>query len=429
MDFINVEQLLNESIDLELINEGGSGGRIPHLYEDYKMTFNEMRQIFKNIFSGKTVLTEKLDGVNIMVTFKNGKFGFSRNKSTLKEPMDIEKLGSYFGGNPKVKEAYVNSANDIIKALNSIDSENLKKVFADGQNFANMEIVYPPVKNILDYGNRCVLQLNGIDRFDESFNKIGTDEEASKWLYETLKNHKALKQEMFEIEEPRVLRMKNSVSGEKALEQLLEDFDKVIDGYSTKCTIQDYANERLRRYIINCCNHNNIEVDRDCQFVKELADRICNFSGRRPTKSDICTFAKRAGVNIHSDEYKNLICNLDSKRDAINEEIMRPVENLVMKAGTLLLKNLTGFMSADPQKTSKKLVEELDHMIYEVEKDNSKLTVDKMRLFKKNIKKISEWQEKYIPSEGCICKINGKTYKITGAFGPCNQILGIFKYN
>jgi hypothetical protein len=350
MEQLDVRKLLDES--LELVNESGSGGRIPHLYEDYKMTFNEMRQIFRNVFSGKTILTEKLDGMSILVTYKDGKFGFSRNKSTLKEPMDLEKLGNHFNGNPKLKEAYVRSANDMIKALNSIDAINLNKVFANGQNFANMEIVYPPVKHVFDYGNRCILQLNGIDCFDSSFNKVGVDESASKWLYETLKNHKALKQEMFEIEEPRVLRMKDSVSGEKALVQILTEFDKVIDGYSTKDTIQDYANDRLRRYVINFCNHNNIEVDSNCQFIRELSDRICNFSGRRPTKSDICTFAKRAGVNIHSDDYKHLIEDLDLKRDQINEEIMRPIENLVMKAGILLLKNLTGFMSADPQKMS-----------------------------------------------------------------------------
>lgn len=425
---LNLKEIINESFDEKLIFESNVGGRISHLYEDYKMTFGEMKGIFQNIFNGKTTLTEKLDGQNILVTFKDGQIGFARNKSTMKEPLNIEKLGHYFNGNPKVKEAFVNSANDIIKAFNSIDSYDLNRIFANGQNFANMCIVYPPVRNVMDYGNRCILQLNGIDQFDSSFNKIGTEEESSKWLYETLKNNKALKQEMFEIEEPRVLRMKNSVSGEKALAQLLEDFDKVIDGYSTKCTIQDYANERLRKFIINICNHNNIEVERDCTFVKELADRIGYFSGRRPTKSDICTFAKRAGVNVRSDNYKKLMETVDSQREQINDEVMRPVENLVMKAGILLLKNLTGFMSADPQKTSKKLVEELDHMIYEVEKDNSKLTVNKLRLFKRNMRKISEWQERYIPSEGVICKIGNKTYKITGTFGACNQILNILKY-
>lgn len=56
--------------------------------------------------------------------------------------------------------------------------------------------------------------------------------------------------------------------------------------------------------------------------------------------------------------------------------------------------------------------------------------MDKLRLFKKNIRKIDEWKEKYMPSEGVVIKLsNGKVYKITGAFGPCNQILNILKYN
>lgn len=41
MESLDIGKLLEES--LEALNESGSGGRIPHLYEDYKMTFNEMR--------------------------------------------------------------------------------------------------------------------------------------------------------------------------------------------------------------------------------------------------------------------------------------------------------------------------------------------------------------------------------------------------
>lgn len=43
---------------------------------------------------------------------------------------------------------------------------------------------------------------------------------------------------------------------------------------------------------------------------------------------------------------------LETQGDTINDEIMRPVENLAMKAGDLMLKNLSGYMSADPSKTS-----------------------------------------------------------------------------
>ena len=408
----------------EILEEGGSGGHIKHLYEDGKLTFGEMKQIFNDVFQGKVVLKEKLDGCNIMVTYKDGGFKFSRNKSTLKDPMDISRLGKHFGGNPKVKEAYVNSANNLIKALNTISGEDLARVFQDGRNYANIEIVYPPCKNVLDYGNRCLLQINGVDCFDGKFNLIREDEEASKWLYETLKANDALKQEMFEITEPNILRMKNSVNAKKALGMLMEDFDRLVDGYSLKTSIQDYANDRLKRYIYNVCNKNNLEVEPDCQFVKELADRLNNSSRRRPTKSDICCFAKRAGLDVHGDDYLRTIRYLDETRDEMNEEIMRPVESIVMKAGNLLLKNLSGFMAADPQETSQKLVQKLEETISAIEADSSHITSDKLKAFKRNMRKIEEWQDRYMPSEGCVIKLpNGKVYKVVGSFGVCNRIM------
>ena len=426
MEKLDLRKIIDESLENMVCESGNDRPR--HLYEDYRMTFNEMRGIFKDIFSGKIKLTEKCDGAHVEVTYKDGGFRFAKNRRQLREPLKLERLGSYFDGNPKVREAYVNSANDLVKALNSIESNDLERLFHNGRKYASFDIVYPPCRNVIDYGNRCFLQLNGVKEYGDGCEVVSEDEDSSKWLYETLRNHKALKQEMFEIAEPNLLRMRDSVSAEKALNELMADFDRVIDGYSTKCTIQDYANERLRRCIINVCNHNDIEVDRDCQFVKELADRIGNFSGRRPTKSDICTFAKRCGVDVRSDGYRKLMETLDGQRDAINEEVMRPVENLVMKAGTLLFRNLTGFMSADPQKTSQKLVTELEHAIYEVEKDNSRLTSDKLKLFRRHVKKIGDWKDKCFPTEGIVFRHGQKVYRITGCFGSIGQILNILKY-
>ena len=428
-DILDLSEILKESFNSDILLEGGAAQRIMHLYEDGKMTFGEMRSIFQEVFQGKTKLIEKTDGCNLMVTFKDGKFGFARNKASLKEPMDISKLRQYFDGNPKLKEAFTASADSLQKALSSIESNDLMRLFNNGQKFANIEIVYPPCANILDYGNRCLLQLNSVDVFDEKFNKISEDKDSVKWLYEALKRHDALKQEMFEITEQNILRMKDSVSAEKALGMLMEDFDKILDGFSLNTTIQDYANERLKRYIINVCNHNGIGVDRDCQFIRELADRLNYLSRKRPTKSDICTFAKRAGVNVHSDEYRKVIETLEGQKDEMNEEIMRPVESLVSKAGTLLLKNLTGFISADPSKTSQKLALELESTISEIEKDNGKLTRDKLKLFHKNMKKLDNWKENFFPSEGVIIKLakTGKTYKIVGQFGNINQIMHLLK--
>jgi hypothetical protein len=36
--------------------------------------------------------------------------------------------------------------------------------------------------------------------------------------------------------------------------------------------------------------------------------------------------------------------------------------------------------------------------------------------------------DKIVPNEGIVFVYGGNTYKLTGAFAPLNQILGIFKY-
>ena len=426
---IDIEKILKEAIEDRILLEGGAAKHIMHLYEDGKMTFGEMRQIFQDVFQGKTTLVEKCDGCNLMVTYKDGKFGYARNKASLKEPMDLDKLGSHFDGNPKLKEAFTESAKSFSNALKSISQIDLNRLFNNGQNFANVEIVYPPCANVLDYGNRCFIQLNSVDVMDGKFNKVSEDPDSVKWLYETLKKNDALKQEMFEITEQNVLRMKDSVNAKKALDMLMEDFNKILDGFSLNTTIQDYANERLKRYIINVCNHNGIAVDGNCTFISEMADRLNLMSHKRPTKSDICTFAKRAGVNVHSEEYRKVMETLESQKDEMNEEIMRPVESLVSKAGSLLLKNVTGFISADPSKTSQKLALELESTISEIERDNGKLTPDKLKLYHKNIKKLDNWKENFFPSEGVIIKLGktGKCYKIVGQFGQINQILHLLK--
>jgi hypothetical protein len=33
-----------------------------------------------------------------------------------------------------------------------------------------------------------------------------------------------------------------------------------------------------------------------------------------------------------------------------------------------------------------------------------------------------------VPLEGIVFTFNGKTYKLTGAFAPINQLLGYFKF-
>lgn len=67
---------------------------------------------------------------------------------------------------------------------------------------------------------------------------------------------------------------------------------------------------------------------------------------------------------------------------------MRPIESLIIKASNLLFKNLVGFMAADPNKNSQRIVSELEDTIKMVESDDNCLSRDKIRRFRKHLKKL-----------------------------------------
>ena len=67
---------------------GGVAGHLSHLYDNRKLTFNEMKKILSLASSGELTGTEKTDGYNIFLGFKDGVPRAARNKG------DMKKLGS-----------------------------------------------------------------------------------------------------------------------------------------------------------------------------------------------------------------------------------------------------------------------------------------------------------------------------------------------
>lgn len=414
--------------DNMLISEGGAQGHLGHVFEDPDLTFKELKDLFTKLFKGKIAIHEKLDGQALAVTYRDGEVKAARNKATLKNPMSISEVGKLFDGKGEVKNAFVNSMKDISKALKSLSKEELDEIFDNGHKYMAFEIIYPPTKNVIDYGNRCMLVLHGVNVYDDNWNRVSEDKAAADKLYELLKKNNALKQDMFEISGPVALKLKDTKVGEESLKEVLADLAKLADGLGWNATINDYAKERFEKYIINRAMDADFPISKRSDFVSELADRLSKLSKRHPTKADLATFAKREGIDIKSEQYNDFIKSIDSTIDDANAIVIKPLEDLVIKAGIMLMKNLSGFMSADPKKSSKKLATELDAAIKDLSDEAASLDASKIHRFKKNLAKLDQWQREILPAEGIVFSYKGKIGKITSTFAPINQILGILKY-
>lgn len=399
-----------------------------HLFEDPDLKFKDLKDIFTKLFKGKLTVSEKTDGQNLTVTYKDGKLGAARNKATLKEPMNIEELEKKFDGRGEIKNAFVNSMKDLQKAIKSLSDDDIRSIFKDGQAFMAFEIIYPPTKNVVDYGNRCLIQFHGINIYDENWKKVSEDKAAADKLYELLKAKNALKQETFEITGPAKLQLKDAKTGEESLKLVIDELTKLADGLGWNATINDYAKERFEKYIINRAMEADFPINKRSDFVDELADRLSKLSKSRPTKSDLAAFAKKEGIDVKSEQYNNFIKEIDATIDDANQVIIKPLEDLVIKAGLLLMKNLVGFIATDPQKSAKKLATELDAAIKDLSNKETSLDMSKLNRFKKNLAKLDQYQREIMPAEGIVFMYKGKVFKMTATFGACNGLLGILKY-
>ena len=66
-------------------------------------------------------------------------------------------------------------------------------------------------------------------------------------------------------------------------------------------------------------------------------------------------------------------------------------------------------------------------LIQDLQNNPNPQTVAKLELELKRIEKLGGF-DAIVPSEGVVFTYQGNTYKLTGAFAPVNQILGVLKY-
>ena len=106
---------------------------------------------------------------------------------------------------------------------------------------------------------------------------------------------------------------------------------------------------------------------------------------------------------------------------------MKPFEVLFFEVRAEIMKNMSGFIAANPDKAVQGIKNRIDKAVSDVRggKDLKKLNTLKTQLDKLNA--IGGFNA-IVPSEGIVFKYKGNTYKFTGAFASANQIAGLMSF-
>lgn len=407
------------------LNEGGLGGHMNHPYDRYDLTFNDMKEIIARGLTGRLdveqAVTEKTDGQNIFVTYKDGQVGFARNKGERKNPLSAEALAEKFAGRGAISDAFREAGQDLNAALSKLGEARLNEIFKNGSVYANMEIIYPETKNVIAY-ETAVLQFHNLVEYDADGNEVMTDMPGGSELQRAIQDANAHLQKTFQIIPPRELKLGQVDQFEDYQDALFKEVDQLRTRYGLAET--DLVFEYHRSWWKELIEAKAKEVGYD------VPEDIVNALVRRWSIADKSLNKTALTKSIDNEAFKEWVIQTDNPAELkkIQYENIQPFESIFLKLGALILQNVKNFLAVNPDKAVQDIRSELTAAINMLKSSND---IKHLELLQKHLSRIEALGgfEKIVPLEGIVFTYGGNTYKLTGSFAPVNQLLGAYKYS
>ena len=423
----------NNLLKEELLTEGGAYGHMAHPFDDKELTFGDLKKIIELGLGGQLNrednVTEKLDGQNIMVSFKDGKLIAARNKGHLKNggktALDKKGIASKFKGRGAIRNAFVYAMNDLEKAIKSLSDKQRDKIFNNGYNFMNLEVMYPSSANVIDY-DVTQLIFHGALVYDDKGNVKGEVKGSGRILAGMIKQRNQNIQKKYSIGKPVFLDVPKHQDFSKMKGKFLDRLSRLQHQYGLKenDTLALYHQMWWEHKIYQTFGGKNLSGKLTQGLVKRWA-----FFDKSYSIADIKKDWERfRSANPRRKDVLQAILDFDKKDHAKQvKENMRPFEILFFEVGAEILKKVKGFISANPKKSVRNMVKNLDKAIKTVQSGGD---VKKLSRLKTQLDRLNAigGTKAIVPSEGLVFKYKGKTYKFTGAFAPVNQITGLIYF-
>jgi hypothetical protein len=411
-----------------LLTEGGAYGHMAHPFDDKDLTFGDLKKIIESGLGGNLSrednVTEKLDGQNIMISWKDGQLIAARNKGHIKDggknALTTKGIASKFAGRGDIADAFNFAMKDLERAIKGLSQKQKDKIFDNGHNFMNMEVMWPKSANVIDY-DKAELVFHGALKYDDSGTVKGEVKGSGRILAGMIKQVNMHIGKKYKIGKPVFLEVPKHQDFGAKKDKFIGKLNKLKSQYGLKDndTLALYHQSYWEEYIYNAAQQFGYKIPNN--ILKNLTKRWAFFdkSYKIPKiRKDLKKQPKFLEWVLSTDK------NNHSK---MVKENMKPFETLFFEVGAEILKNVKGFMAANPNKSVQGIRKKLKTAIAGVKAggDKKKLNTLKLQLDKLNA---IGGVDSIVPSEGIVFKYKGKTYKFTGAFAPINQIAGLINF-
>jgi len=401
--------------------EGGAAGHMQHPFDDKDLTFGDFKAMVDAGLRGQLNFeedpTEKTDGQNVFATIQDGQVKFARNKTELKNPMTLKEFRNKFEGHPSklVQDTFQFAADDLAKLLIKLSPADQEKYFNNGKDFMNMELIYSLNPNVIHY-DTDVIQFHGIKETDGNGNITGTNNKPAKEIANILQKVKSDIGKTFKIIPPKVVQLQKDLdfaaNKKRFINQVnaLEKRYKLNDGDPVSRYHEMWWRELIDKEFPNLS-----------QDVKEGLLRRWAYGDKKSL--NMRSLAKQTGPKEAA-----LVKKFD-KEDVAKKykENIRPFEDLFLELGSIIMKNASQFLAANPSGEAQRLRKEIETQANRIKKTGGVEQIKKVEAELARLSRIGGIESIY-PTEGIVFKYKGKIYKLTGTFAAINQLLGIIKF-
>ena len=417
--------LREEKMELRrLLLMGGAYGHMAHPFDDSNLTFGDFKSMITRLLKGGVNVegvTEKLDGQNLMVSWKNGQLVAARNKGQIKNfgenSLTTAGVKKMFAGRGELEKAFAGTMEDLENAIKGLTEKQKGHIFDNGHKWMNLEIIYVPTQNVIPYGKDMII-FHGNLEYDKEGNAIGQDKESGSKLAGMIKQINQDIQNTFEIRGPVALSLPVSKDFKEDQQYFIKKLYKLQKKYGLS------NNDKVTRYHemwwLNKINAEarkaKIKLDKKTKNVLinrwVFGNKSTALNSKNFTNEKVLAWAKK----------------LDKQNfNKFAQQNIAPFEDLFLELGAKVLTNVENLISASPENSVRSIKKDLKTTINSLRQGGD---INKITQLKRHLTRLQKAGgfKRIVPSEGLVFNYKGKTYKLTGTFAPINQILGSLKY-
>ncbi len=399
---------------------GGVAGHMAHLSEDTDLTFSEIISILGKVANAEiTNATEKVDGQNLFLTVDDsGEVRTARNSGDVKKGgMSTDEYISKWLGHP-AENAFTNGFKAVSAALRKLSPDDLQTIFADGQRYVNMEIMYPKNPNIILYSSPNIV-LHGLQYF-------GDEEETPEMRQLTKQKFSKLAglidgasetvgKEQWSVNGPKLVALKKLADG-SALEQVTSKIESFASPVGVDATLGDYIEQVVKGYT------------EQAGLPADVTEKLITLM-LQPDE------AKKQGITVVNlkkglpKELQTMVSNLGAKTKSRKyiASILKPIEVAISDFAIEVLRGVKSYFVSDNDQEVARMRAELEQSIAYLK--NLQATGDEKmgELVDQQLAKLGNVENLASSMEGVVFEFppgSDKIYKLTGAFAMANQIIG-----